>query len=229
MRKLLWKEWHEQAWKLAFGCVVLSAMAAIGLRARMVADATLSEWVCFVGLTLLPVLASTGGVPAERAEGGFEALLALPVAAWQVLAVKTAAGLLLCAGPLAAAAAVGVAMAGGREVSAGLMLGLYGRTAGAAAGLFVWMFALTVRLPSEARAALLAMGVLVLWTLASTGLLVGRLHVALAASPLALVCPVLDGLGPRPAVGLVVAVQVPVLAAVWLLALRLFVTAEDPT
>src|SRR5689334_8801214 len=41
MRSLLWKEWHEQSWKLAFGCVVLAALAVIGLRARVVADDTM--------------------------------------------------------------------------------------------------------------------------------------------------------------------------------------------
>ena len=24
MRQLIWKEWHEQSWKLAFGCIVLN-------------------------------------------------------------------------------------------------------------------------------------------------------------------------------------------------------------
>ena len=38
MHSLLWKEWHEQSWKLGFGCVVLGALALIGLHSRIIAD-----------------------------------------------------------------------------------------------------------------------------------------------------------------------------------------------
>lgn len=162
-RHLLWKEWREQRWKLGFGCLLLAAFAVIGLRTRAVADEAVLTGVCLVGVLLLPVLAVTGLVPAERADGSLAALLSLPVPAWQVLVAKTAAGAALCAGPLAAAAAVGIAMAAGREMSAGAMIGLFARSAAAALSLFFWMFALTVRLPTEARAGLVSLGVLVGW------------------------------------------------------------------
>src|SRR5947208_15156442 len=60
MTNLLWKEWHEQRWKLAYGCLMLCAFALIGMRCRVVADETLLTWVCFLGITLLPILASMG-------------------------------------------------------------------------------------------------------------------------------------------------------------------------
>ena len=40
MQSLLWKEWHEQSWKLAFSCILLGAMAvaaAVGEGAQVVA------------------------------------------------------------------------------------------------------------------------------------------------------------------------------------------------
>ncbi len=229
MRQLIWKEWHEQAWKLAFGCIVLSAMAAIGLHARMVADATVVEWVCFVGVTLLPVLSSTGLVPAERADGGLASLLAMPVPPRRVLAAKTAAGLVLCVGPLLTAAAVTVALAGGREAATGPLLELYGRSALSAAALFVWMLAVTVRLPSEARAALVAVGVLILWLLGSVGL--GAYPplrpTAYAASPFAFVWPFVGPVNDGPRLALVVVVQAVVLIAVWLLAVGPFAAAVE--
>ena len=225
MRNLLWKEWREQAWQLAFGCVVLSAMAVIGLHARMVADSAMVDWVCFLGVMGLPVLASTALVPAERADGGLATLVALPVTPTRILAAKTLLGLLLCAGPLLVAAVFSVAMAGGREVYTGEIVATYARSALSAAALFVWTFALTVRLPSEARAALLAVGVLVLWVLASAGLTVPPLRaVAFAASPFAFVWPFADDLGPGPRLALVVVVQLAVLSGVWAVALRLFGT-----
>jgi hypothetical protein len=185
MRNLLWKEWHEQSWKLAFGCIVLGALALIGLRARIVADETMMMWVCALGLALLPVLSSTGLIPAERAEGSFESLLAMPIAPWRILLAKTFMGLLLCVGPLIFAAVVSLLIAGGREMYSSSVVDLYGRSILVTISLFVWMLALTARLPSEARAALVAMGIFVCWILATEGLAVpGVPQVLLAASPL---------------------------------------------
>src|SRR5579872_3529215 len=116
MSSLLWKEWHEQRWKLAFGCIILAAFALIGLRARIIADQMLLTWVCLMGVLLLPVLASTGLVPAERGEGTFESLLPLPISPKRILLAKTIMGMLLCAAPLAAAGIVSLLIAGGREM-----------------------------------------------------------------------------------------------------------------
>ena len=225
MRQLLWKEWHEQAWKLAFGCVVLSAVAAIGLHARMVADATLVQWVAVLGFGVLPVLAVSGLLPAERAEGGFDALVALPITPRAILTAKAIAGVILVVGPLAVAAAVSLALAGGREMLAGDMLGFYARSAVTAVALLAWMLALTVRLPTEARAALLAVGVIVLWLLASAGLGVRSLRAtAFALSPFAAVFqfPDVADLGPGPPLWLTVVVQAVLVTVAWRLAVRLF-------
>lgn len=170
MPNLLWKEWHEQSWKLGFGCLVLGALALIGLRSRIIDDESMVMFVCFLGVALLPVLSSTGLVPAERSEGSFESLLALPVAPWRILAAKTAMGFLLCAGPLIFAGVVSILTAGGREMTDDAMFALYARSALAAISLFVWMLALTIRLPNETRAGLLAMGLLIFWILATSGL-----------------------------------------------------------
>jgi hypothetical protein len=226
VRNLLWKEWHEQAWQLAFGCVVLSAMAAIGLHARMVADSTMVDWVCFLGVMGLPVLASTALVPAERADGGLATLVALPVSPARILAAKTVVGLLLCVGPLLVAAAVSVAMAGGREMYTGAVVELSIRSALASAVLFGWMFALTVRLPNEARAALISVGVLVIWVLASVGLTIsaGVRSTAFAASPFAFFDWTVDrdGMGPWPQLPVVVGVQLLLMTGLCWMAVRLF-------
>ncbi len=235
MRQLLWKEWHEQAWKLAFGAIVLTAAAVIGLHARMVPDATLAEWVCGLGMVALPVLASTGLVPAERAEGSLESLVALPVSPGRILAAKAALGLLLCVGPLAAAAVASVAMAGGREMTGGDLVALYARSAAAAVALFAWMLALTVRLPTEARAAMVAVGVIVLWLLAAAGLGdTPHRWLTFALTPFALVYDIPgpppgspNPLGPGPQLWLVVVVQAVLTAAAGWLAARLFARSTE--
>ena len=170
MMSLIWKEWHEQRWKLAFGALVLSAFALIGLRTRVVADETLLTWVCFLGIMLLPILTAMGLVPAERQEGTIQSLLALPVSSRRIFVAKTILGLAVCAGPLVCAAIVSILVAGGRELSGREMIDLYLRSIAAAVVLFAWMFALTIRLPTEARAGLLAVGVLIFWLLATAGM-----------------------------------------------------------
>ena len=171
MRSLLWKEWHEQRWKLAFGSLILAAFALVGLRARVVADDMLLQAVCFLAVLLLPLLSSTGLVPAEREEGTLETLLAMPVKPVAVFGAKTLIGVLLCAVPLILTAIFSVAVAGGREISTLAMLGLFARTLAATLGLFFWMLALTVRLPSETRSALIAMAVLIMWSIVTLGLM----------------------------------------------------------
>ena len=173
MRSLLWKEWREQHWKLAFGSLILAAFAIVGLRARIVADEQLLEGLCFLAVLLLPVLSSTGLVPAEREEGTLGLLLALPVRTLSILIIKTLMGALLCAIPLVLTAAVSIAMAGGREVSTAAIIGLYARTLTATLVLFTWMLALTIAIPSETRAALIAMAVQIMWLIITIPLFLG--------------------------------------------------------
>jgi hypothetical protein len=167
---LLWKEWHEQRWMLGFGSLLLAAFAVVGLRARLMPDETLLSGLCFTAATLLPVLACAGLVPADRADGSLDALLSLPLRPWQALLAKTASGVALCVGPLATAAVVGMAVAGGREMPAVAIATLFARGAAVSLSLFAWMLALTIRIPSEARAGLLAVGVIVAWLIVVAGL-----------------------------------------------------------
>jgi ABC-type transport system involved in multi-copper enzyme maturation permease subunit len=188
MRKLMWKEWHEQSWKLAFACIVLGATALIGMRARIFSDETMMMWVSSLGLMTLPILASTGLVPAERNDGTLETLLALPVQPWRILAAKISMGVMLCAAPIAVAAAASVLITGGRELTVAEMLLFYAVCIFTAICLFSWMLALSIRLPSEARAGLLGIGISIFWLLATAGLEYPSVPaIAWAISPFAMV------------------------------------------
>ncbi|HUB26219.1 MAG TPA: hypothetical protein VL992_12380 [Tepidisphaeraceae bacterium] len=212
MLSLLWKEWHEQRWKLGFYCLVLCAMAWIGLRARVIDDESMSLWVCFIGLAF-PIPCATGLLPAERADGSFESLLAMPIAPWRILAAETLAGLLLCVLPLAAAAAVSILVAGGREMDDAAFIAIYGRSALASVSLFVWMLALTSRLPNETRAGLLSIGVIVFWILATAGLQ-SLPPQSMAISPLGFVWGIANSGATSLATMLIV--EIPLAAALWL-------------
>jgi len=187
VRQLIWKEWHEQSWKLAFGCIVLSAFALIGLRTRIIPDEEMVMWVCFPAMCLLPLLAATGLVPAERSDGTLESLAALPVTLRQILTVKTLTGLTLCAVPLLAAMLISLAIAGGREMDAFPMIAIYGRSMLTALALFVWFLALTVRLPTEARAAMVGIGVMFCWLMLSAGIAEGDMPLLSTVSPFSFV------------------------------------------
>jgi len=235
MPNLLWKEWHEQSWKLGFGCVVLGALALIGLHSRIVDDETMMMWVSFLGMTMLPVLSSTGLVPAERGEGSLVSLLALPVKPSRILASKTAMGIALCVGPMLVAAVVSLLAAGGREMPDTVIVAFYASSTVATLSLFIWMLALTIQLPSEARAALLGVGLLVFWLMATAALAfppsVPRL--ALAISPFALVYgtaqQAVEGQSAPLPVALVLAVQAGIALALWIWASRRLSNLEGQT
>lgn len=184
MRSLIWKEWREQSWKLGFSCVVLGAFALIGLRARVTADESLIMWACCIGIAMLPVLASSGLVPAERSERSFESLLALPISSRKILLAKIVIGVMLCVVPLAVAGAISMAMAAGREMDGAAIAGLYGRSMLTSICLLAWMMALTIQLPNETRAGLIAVGIFIIWMLATAGLVWTRSDYFFALSPI---------------------------------------------
>ena len=222
MLNLLWKEWHEQSWTLGFGCIVLGAFALIGLHSRIIADQTMMMWVCFVGLAMLPALSSTGLIPAERSEGSLESLLAMPIAPWQILATKTVIGMLLCVSPLMVAAVVSLLVAGNREMSNQAVIDLYARSTFTALSLFMWMFALTARLPSEARAGLVAIGLLIIWLLASAGMESSSIPLWISGlSPLAFV---FDWAGDSPmlSLSLLLLIQLSIVIFLWAITVTTF-------
>lgn len=230
MRQLLWKEWHEQRWKLGFGSIVLCAFVLIGLRARIVPDQSIVVATCGMGVLLLPILSASGLIPAERGQGTLVGLLALPVARWKLLTAKTIPGMMLCVIPLLAAAAVSVLIAGGREMSNAATVEIYGRTALTGTSLFLWMLALTAYSPNEGRGAALAIGVLVCWWIITSGLEASThndLYESHIPPSLWSACPfVFVYRPPDSSTPLALCVQTAIAAALWLLAARLIAVTQ---
>jgi ABC-type transport system involved in multi-copper enzyme maturation permease subunit len=169
MRSLLWKEWHEQSWKLAFSCILLGAMAAIGLHSRIISDSDMMIWVCVIGM-LLPISYCSGLLPAERADGYLESLVALPVQPRKILLAKTALGMTMCVLPLLLAMGISLAIAGSREADDGQIIALFSRSIFASVIFFMWMFALTSQLPGETRATLVSLGIWLCLAMVAVGL-----------------------------------------------------------
>lgn len=170
MRSLLWKEWHEQRWKLAFTTLLLAGFAFCGLHARVIADEEVLLYLCVIAAILMPVLIGTVLVAPERENRTLNTLLALPEKPTVILAVKTLMGVVLCVAPLLITCVLSLMMASGREMSAWSIIAIFIRCALSTLALFFWMLAFTIRLPSETRATLLGLGVLIGWMIITLGL-----------------------------------------------------------
>ena len=163
----LWrKEWREQRWKLALGVLVVGGFTLLGLRARIVPDVAILAMAATISAALLSLLASMDLLAGERANGTLLSLLRLPVRPWRILAAKVAAGAVVCVGPLAVACAIACLLAGGREESTRTVLTLFAVAAALAVTAMIWMLAFGARQPSEARAAIAGIAVLIAWALA---------------------------------------------------------------
>ncbi len=159
-RSLIWKEWREQSWKLAFGAVILMALTAVGLRARLVYDSQIMALAGCVGALVLPILVSMGVVATDRAEGALGTLLALPIPSWRVLACKLAIGAVACVAPMLGAWLVAWLIAAGREISGRDIAAIYLLYTASGLMLLFWTLALGVRQSTEARVALVGIGFL---------------------------------------------------------------------
>ncbi len=164
-RMLIWKEWHEQRWKLALGCIVLTTFAFVGLRTRLVMDEIILVMNMLLGGFLLPLFVGMDLVAAERADGTLPSLLNLPCRPWRILAVKMAMGIAVCVVPILTAGAVAGWYAGGREVATWHIVRLVAATVGLAVTVLIWMTAFGIRQRSEAHAAMVGVAILIAWVL----------------------------------------------------------------
>jgi ABC-type transport system involved in multi-copper enzyme maturation permease subunit len=220
-RSLVWKEWHEQRWRLWFGAALLGMFTLIGLRTRIMPD----EQIVVMGSMLLggmlfPLMVAMGLVAPERAEGTLVRLLALPVPAWKVLAAKGLIGAIVCTGPVLVSAAIAAVVAGDREMAWSQFAQMYAMAIGMTLSTFAWLTAAGVRQPSEARAGLMGIGVGAGWFLViatSSMLAIELFHDQTVMAWVAAFSPfgltVLRGGDAPPAV--VIGIQLVMFAVVW--------------
>ena len=159
---ILWKEWREHRWKLVFGCVMLMAYVAIGLRARLMPDLVTLVTALYGGAVALAVFTAMGVTATERSEGSFGVLLSRPFSPWKTLGVKTLVAIVVSATPLVAAALLAIVMAGGREAASSEMLFHMAVTVTMNVSMLLWTVSLGIGRPSEAQVAMVGIGVIAL-------------------------------------------------------------------
>lgn len=100
IKPLIWKEWHEQRWKLAFGTVMLVFFTGALLAARVSTDREIVVVVWFFGGLVLSLYSAMGVFAPERTGGTTTFLVSKPIAVWKVFICKWFFGWLNFAVPM---------------------------------------------------------------------------------------------------------------------------------
>jgi len=138
LKALLWKEWHEQRWRMALACVWLMGATAIGLKTRLVVDAIILGLIAVPMAVLLPVFAGMGLFAEERQAKTMAFLQMQPAQRWQILLAKVGMGLLVFVVPLTATFGLVLIFVGPRELPLTFMWFGYVVVLGFSVVLYLW-------------------------------------------------------------------------------------------
>ena len=104
IKPLIWKEWHEQRWKLAFGTVMLVFFTGALVAAGLTSDREIVVLVWGFGGLILSLYSAMGVFAPEITEGTKIFLTSKPIAFWKVFACKWFFGWLNFVVPMLASA-----------------------------------------------------------------------------------------------------------------------------
>lgn len=149
LKALLWKEWHEQRWRVALATVWLLGMTAIGLKTRILPDLAILIVIWVPTALVLPVFLGMGLFASERRAGTLSFLMVQPVQRKSLLTAKAMVGLLAYMAPLLIGGIVVCLAVGGREASAADLAGRIAVIAVFGAVLFVWQLLAGLRCRRE--------------------------------------------------------------------------------
>jgi hypothetical protein len=149
LKALLWKECHEQRWRVALATVWLLGMSAIGLKTRILSDVVVLIVIWTPMAFILPVFLGMGLFASERKAGTLAYLVAQPVRRGPLLAAKVIAGFVAYAMPVVIAGAVVCLAVGGRELSTGDLAGRIAVIAGFGGVFFAWQLPAGLRCRRE--------------------------------------------------------------------------------
>jgi hypothetical protein len=149
LKALLWKEWHEQRWRVALATVWLLGMSAIGLKTRILPDIAILMLTWAPMVLILPVFLGMGLFASERKAGTLPYLMVQPVGRGPILAAKVIAGLLAYATPVVIAGIAICLSVGGREMSTADLAGRIAVMAAFGGVLFLWQLLAGLRCRQE--------------------------------------------------------------------------------
>lgn len=100
IKPLVWKEWHEQRWKLAFGTVMLAFFTGALIAARLTTDREIVVVVWIFGGLILSLYSAMGVFAPETTDGTKTFLSSKPIQPWKIFLCKWFFGWLNFAVPM---------------------------------------------------------------------------------------------------------------------------------
>ncbi len=88
LRPLLWKEWHEQRWKLLFGTVILLFFTGTFVAAKMTTSKEVVVVIWIFGGLILSLYSAMGIIAPEKSSHTISFLISKPAKAWEIFACK---------------------------------------------------------------------------------------------------------------------------------------------
>lgn len=163
MLKLLWKEWHENLWKLGFGLTASAAFTVMLFRIRLFPDMANCAVISVAQLFVIPVVYALDLFSGEMSNRTIHLLFKVPVPRWQIFFAKYLMALGCMALIFLGAGLLMELLAHGREAEAGMLFrmnGLFGVCAGL---VLTWFSAFGSQSRSEAGSLVALFGVVIGW------------------------------------------------------------------
>ena len=88
IKPLIWKEWHEQRWKLAFGTMMLLFFTGSLMVSGVTSDKEVVTLVCLLGGMILALYSAMGAFAPEKMNRTTIFLISKPIAAWKIFVCK---------------------------------------------------------------------------------------------------------------------------------------------
>jgi ABC-type transport system involved in multi-copper enzyme maturation permease subunit len=163
LKKLLWKEWKENLWKLTFGVLVSGAFTALLLRLRIFPDQATVWVISFVQMLVVPVIYALDIFSGEMSSRTILLLFNLPAGRWKIFFSKYLVSILGIALIFLAAGLLAEGIARGREVDTGGLVKMSFGAGAAALILFTWFCGFGAQSRSEAGSLVAMFGVMIGW------------------------------------------------------------------
>lgn len=153
IRQIVWKEWHEQAWRFYFITLTFGLYTLIGIYSPLITDGVMIGFLLFVLTIPMPWLICMGVLIPDRQRESHRYLISLPISPRLIFLIKTVVGLCACLAPLAISLFIFVLFAGSRELTYSRIAFLFLMMAALTVQNYIWTLSLSVRARSEAHVA----------------------------------------------------------------------------
>lgn len=121
-RRLFWKEWRENLWKLVLGGAVSLAFTALLFRIRLFPDSVNCIWISFVQMLAIPVIYALDIFSGEMSNRTIHLLFKFPVPRWKIFFSKYLVSICGMINIFLASGLLMELMSQGRETETGFLL-----------------------------------------------------------------------------------------------------------